>query len=194
MAPRTNGHAPDPLSPAIHDAFRAYRGGGDDSRFGLGDKLEEIHTELAGQVSLRQLYRAAALETDLSGAEVRLCHETARATDAQMRETFGDVLVFSHFRAVRYIDDRAKQQAYLQWCLESADLFDGRIAPASELVKRVAADNGHVKPAPTLAEALGRAVSAVERARDCADGSLYERLSEMAKELDKMLAGKEQKT
>ena len=123
-AQRPAGLLPD----SVLDVFRNYRGAGDDSRFGLGDSIETAAVEFAGKVTQRQLYRAAAIETDLSTAEIRLLHETARATDESLRAEFLEPLTFQHFRVLRFLDDRAQRRGYLRWCVDSAD--DLRLASA----------------------------------------------------------------
>ena len=157
------------LPPAIADCFRQYRGAGDTGKWQLGDRIEEIYTELAGRVTLTALYKSAALETEQSRAEVRQLHETARAFDTSLRAEFDDVLCWAHYRVLRYIDDRARKQAYLAWCVESADAYGGRPAPASVLAKKVLHDLGLEPPAATFGELLARAVTAIERARDADD-------------------------
>jgi hypothetical protein len=174
------------LPPAMLDAFRQFRGASDANYFGLGDAVDAAVVELAGKSTQRRIYQAAAVESEYSIAEVRLLHETSRATPLSLRAEFEDVLCHQHFRTVRYLDPE-KQHFYLKWAIESADVFGGRPAPAAVLAKKVRKDMGLEPPAPTFAELLGRAVSALERARDaCEDARRHDKLNALLAELEKM--------
>ena len=152
------------LPDSVLDRFRQFRGDGDDSRFSLGDEIETAAVEFAGKVTQRQLYKAAAIETDLSIAEIRLLHETARATDDSLRAEFLEPLTFQHFRVLRFLDDRAQRRGYLRWCVDSADDFGGRLAPAAVLARKVRRELGVEPPEPTAVELAERAAGLLRRA------------------------------
>lgn len=172
-ATRVANDAPKPKRGQLPDEFlnklRQWRGHNDPTYWGLGDDVADAIVEMAGQFTQQKIFKAAAVETEYSIAEVRLLWETARAFDKQMRDEFGDVLTHQHFRVLRYVDDRAKQEGYLRWCLESADMYNGRPAPAAILAKKVRRELGHEPPPPTFGELYERAVRAVENLRDNAD-------------------------
>mgnify|MGYP006935511899 CR=1 FL=1 len=164
--PKTKrGQLPD----AVLDKFRQRRGETDAHYWGLGDDVADAVVEFAGKITQQKIIKAAALETDLSNGEVRLLFETARAFDQSLRDEFAEVLTHQHYRVLRYLDDRAKQQAYLRWCLESADRYGGRPAPASILAKKVRRELGHEPPEPTFGELFERALTAVQNLRSAAD-------------------------
>ena len=146
--------------------FRQFRGTHDDTYWQFGDRIDAWVVEMAGKLSQARIYRSAALETDQSSGEIRQLHETARSTDTQLREQFGDVLTHSHYRVLRYLDDRAKKLAYLSLCVESADDYGGRPMPASKLAIKLRQDSGLEPPTPTFGELLERAIRAIERAGD----------------------------
>ncbi len=154
-----NGLLPD----AILDEFRQYRGAGDPNRWAIGDKLDDTAVEYAGKITLRQLYRAVALETELKVSTCRVLHETSRATAESLRAEF-DVLTFQHFRELRYLDDDKLRRSYLDWCVKSADEFGGRPAPAAVLARKVQRELGTEPPAPTGAELAERAAGLLRRA------------------------------
>jgi hypothetical protein len=180
-------HPPDKTPDAMRDDFRQYRGDTDDYHWRLGDCIDNWVVEMAGKITQRRIYRDAAIETDLSISEIRVLHETARGTDAQLRDEFGDVLTHSHYRVLRYVDDRSVKHGYLAWCVESADAFGGRPAPAAVLARKVKKEMGLEPPEPTFGELLARAVSALERARDaCEDAKRHDKLNALLAELEKM--------
>ena len=94
---------------------------------------------------------------------MRMLHETARASDEQLRGEFDEPLVFAHFREVRYLGDRVLQVAYLKWCIESADDYGGRPAPASILRRKIQRERGTPAPPPTVAELFGRCLALCDR-------------------------------
>lgn len=178
------GALPDELL----DRFRQRRGANDPNYWGLGDDIADAVVELAGRGMQTKILKAAALETDLSRAEVRVLFETARACDKSLRDEFMDVLTHSHFRVIRYIDDLAKQQGYLQWCLESADAYGGRPAPAAVLAKKVQQDMGLEPPEPTKGELIERAIRAVEKLRAISeDEKEHDALDRMMTQLERMV-------
>lgn len=161
----SNGLLPE----AVLDKFRQHRGAGDSGRFTLGDDIESVAVEFAGRVTLTRLYREAAKQTGRATGTLRLYHETARACDEKLRAEFGDVLVYEHFREVRYLDDRAERKGYLAWCVDSAADFGGMPAPANKLAAKIKREKKIGPPPPTFAEHLGRARADVDRARDAAE-------------------------
>lgn len=172
------------LPESLLDSFRQFRGDTDRTYFGLGDAVDAAVVELAGRVSANRIYKAAALETEYSKSEIRLLHETARATPQSLRDEFDAYpLVHQHYRTVRYLDPD-KQRYYIRWAIESADAFGGRIAPASVLDKKIKKEMGIQPPEPTFLELVARALSAVERARDaCEDARRHDDLAKMADKL-----------
>ncbi len=183
--PKTKrGQLPD----AVLDKFRQRRGETDAHYWGLGDDVADAVVEFAGKITQQKIIKAAALETDLSNGEVRLLFETARAFDQSLRDEFADILTHMHFRVLRYIDDRSQQKAYLTWCIESADAYGGRPAPAAVLARKVQKDRGIEPPAPTKAELIDRAVRAIERVRDISENEReHDALVRMVATLEKML-------
>lgn len=174
-----NGALPDDLL----NKFRAYRGAGDDARWARGDLIEDASVEYAGKVTLRRLYRAAAVETELSIAEIRLEHETARAADERLRAEFEDALCWAHFREVRYVDDRARRQGYLRWAVESADDYNGRPAPAVILRKKIQRDNGQAPPPPSPADLFGRMLALADKVLEVCERDEERALAEQVKQL-----------
>lgn len=179
MTNHANGNGHEAVLPdSIADKFRQYRGSTDRDFFGLGDEVDAAIVELAGQVTARHIYQRAAIETEYSIAEVRLLHETARAADGKLRDEFGDVLTHAHFRAVRYLDDRALQRRYLCWAVESSDLFGGRPAPARKLAAKIQAERGIQKPEPTLGDLLDRARTNLDKVFAADPAALWQYLGD----------------
>ena len=176
-ATHTNGHRPV-LPDSITDTFRQYRGSTDADYFGLGDAIDAAVVELAGKVTAKAIYKQAAIETEYSIAEVRMLHETARAADSKLRAEFDDALTHAHFRAVRYIDERAVQRGYLRWCLESADQFGGRPAPARKLAEKIQAERGPQKPPPSLSDWLDRARANLDKVYEADPAVLWQWLGD----------------
>lgn len=177
--PSGNGHklATPALPEPILDTFRQHRGGSDHTQWRLGDAVADAIVEMAGKVTQRRIYQAAAIETDYSIAEIRMLHETARGTDQSLRDEFDSVLVHAHYRVLRFIDDRGKKRAYLRWCVESADQFNGRPAPAAVLAKKVQKEMGLEPPPPTVGEILERATAQLDRAWDTDPAAVLRELS-----------------
>lgn len=176
------------LPEALLDHMRQLRGVTDPYYWQRGDVVAEAVAELATHGMQTKIIKAAALEWELSRAEVRVLFETARACDKSLRAEYGDVLTHAHFRVIRYIDDRAKQAAYLRLCLESADSYGGRPMPAALLAKRVAQDAGHAPAEPTKGELIERAIKAVEKLRAISeDEKEHDALDRMMTQLERMV-------
>jgi hypothetical protein len=170
QALRGDATAPKPtagsLPEKLLEKFRQHRGENDDAYWAMGDDIDEAVVESAGRLTQNAVYGIAVREMEVSRAEVRVLHETARATDEKLRDEFADILTHSHYRVLRYIEDRSVQRGYLRWCLESADAFGGRPAPASVLAKKVQKELGIEPPEPTVGEILERATAQLDRAFD----------------------------
>ena len=178
---RANGVGALPES--FLEQLRSHRGAGDAGKWQIGDAIETFHVEAAGRVTLRRLYRAAAVETERSIADVRMLHETARASDEQLRGEFDEPLVFAHFREVRYLGDRVLQVAYLKWCIESADDYGGRPAPASILRRKIQRERGTPAPPPTVAELFGRCLALVDKVLEVYETDAEKALAEQVRAL-----------
>lgn len=165
------------LPEKLLEKFRQHRGENDQSFWAMGDDIDEAVVESAGRLTQNAVYGVAVIEMEISRGEVRVLHETARSTDQALRNEFADVLTHSHYRILRYIDDRSKRRGYLRWCLESSDAFGGRPAPASVLAKKVQKEMGVEAPEPTVGELWEKAQTALQRVYDADPATLWRSLS-----------------
>lgn len=163
-----NGHKPaadtGDLPESLLERLRSHYGETDTAFWAMGDDIDDAVVESAGKLTQKRVYAIAAKEMNLSTAEVRLLHETARETDESLRDEFTEILTHQHYREVRYLHDRAVKRKYLTWCVESADQWGGRVATAARLKKKIQAELGETKPDPTVGEILERAVAVLDRA------------------------------
>ena len=182
--PNGNGAKADSPAGSLPDKllekFRQYRGVSDDAYWSIGDAIDEAVVESVGRLTQNAVYGIAVKEMDISRGEVRVLHETARTTDSKLREEFELVLTHQHYRVLRYIEDRAKKHGYLKWCLESADAFGGRPAPASVLAKKVQKEMGIEPPPPTVGEILERAIGLIDKAYDLDPAAVWRELARYA--------------
>ncbi len=159
----TNGHKL--MDPGDLEEFHALRGATDGHQWLTGAQVERAAIKYAGQIPLARIWREAAGEIECSVSQVRKTHETWCGTDDDLRESF-DVLTFTHFYwAVLYCKDRAAIVRALSWCIESADLFGGRPAPAAKLAVKLRP----AKDEPTwleLRERLTRAITNLQAVED----------------------------
>lgn len=124
---------------------------------------------------------AVADKMHCTPSAVRAHEAVSRYWDDADREEYGP-LGYSHFRlAMSQPDPRAD----LQWCLESADGFGGKLASYTVYKAVVAARKN--KPEPTFAELCARAAGAVTRARDaCSNERHHDALAKMVEKLETM--------